>query len=205
MLIEIFIRWVKKTLVLGCAVDYRVIFHDECRNNAAGSVALPYFSKIAQFDLPTQRTLMRGRLDLETEQENITASLTSFTKMIEGFKQIPLPIPQAAQLVSSKITERAGAWTGMISYVGGIRWSERLESHLKSIAVFYSPFAIAPYFMGIEDKGIWHLTCVQADPSDRLIKEIYRLLQRETGEATLIDRGTWVFDGLYLENMPTVS
>lgn len=194
-----------KTLVLGCAVDYRRVFPDGCRNNASGSVALPYFSKIAQSDLPTQRTIMRARLDLETQAENLVASLTTFSRATESFKQIPLPIPQAAQLVSAQISQSTTAWAGMISYVGGLRWNPELDSHIRSIAVFYSPFAIAPYFMGIEEKGIWHLTCTQVDDSERLIKEVYRLFQEETKDVILIDRGTWDFDGLYLENIPSIS
>jgi hypothetical protein len=196
----------EKTLAIGCAVDYRPIFHDDCRDNAAGSIVLPYFSKIAQFDLPTQRTLLRARLDLETQEENLVASLNSFSSMTQSFRQIPLPIPQAAQFVSSQIAKGVNSTrTTMISYVGGLRWKKELDSHLRSIAVFYSPFAISPYFMGIEDQGIWHLTCTQADNSDRLIKEVYRLLQAETADVAFTDRGIWDFDGLYLDNIPSIS
>jgi len=196
----------EKTIAIGCAVDYRPLFHDDCRNNAAGNVVFPYFSKIAQFDLPTQRTIMRARLDLETQEENLIAGLTPLAGMVNSFKQIPLPIPETSKIISSKITSSASASrTTMVSYVGGVRWAKELNSHLKGIAVFYSPFAVAPYFMGIEDQGIWHLTCTQADDSDRLMKEIYRLLQKETPDVAYIDRGIWVFDGLYLENIPTIS
>ena len=71
----------EKTIAIGCAVDYRPLFHDDCRNNAAGNVVFPYFSKIAQFDLPTQRTIMRARLDLETQEENLIAGLTPLAGM----------------------------------------------------------------------------------------------------------------------------
>lgn len=196
----------EKTIALGCAVDYRPIFHDDCSNNAAGSVALPYFSKIAEFDLPMQRTIMRARLDLETQEENLIVGLTPFAGMVNSFKQIPLPILEASKIISSKITSSASASrTTMVSYVGGVRWNKELDEHLRSIAVFYSPFAVASCFMGIEDQGIWHLTCTQADNSDRLIKEICHLLQKETSDVTFTDRGIWVFDGLYLDHIPTIS
>lgn len=195
-----------RVIPIGCAVDYRPIFHDDCRSNGSGSILLPYFSKIAQYDLSTQRTLLRGRLDLETQEENLIAGLTETCKQFASFKQIPLPIPQAAEVISAHIEAAAGTnRTTQISYVGGVRWPAKLDAHLKSIAVFYAPFAVSPYFMGIEDQGIWHLTCTQVDDSDKLCKEIYRLLKIETNDVTFIDRGIWAFDGLHLDRMPSLD
>jgi hypothetical protein len=195
-----------QTIAIGCAVDYRPIFHDDCRNNGVGSIVLPYFSKIAQYELPMQRTLLRGRLDLETQEENLIAGMTALSGWFSAFKKIPLPAPQAAQMVSEKIEASAGtSRTAMISYVGGVRWPASLDVHLKSIAVFYAPFACSPYFMGIEDQGLWHLSCTQVDESDKLCQEIYRLLSQEIPEARFSDRGVWAFDGLHLERMPALE
>jgi len=189
----------------GTAVDNRVIFKDDAINNAATSLMLPYFPRMADMDFSLQVTALRARLELEIQPENMITGLNAMVNMVKSFTSVPMPVTAASALISSKIAAAKNGRTFQTSYVGAVRLPEEIQKHVDGITVLYSPFCIPTYIMAIENDGILRFVFTQNCESDVLVREFYRLLKDRIPETVFTDKGIRKFDGFYLEHMETVS
>ncbi|MCI2068591.1 MAG: hypothetical protein LKJ88_03335 [Bacilli bacterium] len=190
-----------KLIIGGSAVDYRVIFKDEVINNAAGGTILPCFSRMKDLDLPTQMTIIRARLDLELQKENLIADMQDFINRTEAFKSIPLPVEQVPGLIYSKISAMKSQRDFYISYVGGVRFPHQMQEHIQDLEVSFPPFLMPNYIMGIETNGILNISLTQGFTNPALSENLYKLLKKEIPETILINRGIQDYDELDLSKV----
>ena len=186
----------EKIILGGSAVDYRAIFRDQAVNNGAGSVLMPYFPQMEKLDLGTQATVMRARMDLELQPENLISGMNFLLELIRKFKAIPLPVAEVPALIKSR--SGGSQRTFLVSYVGGLRLPPAVQKHVERIALTYVPYPIPTYFTAIENNGVLRITCVQNYAGDALAREFYRLLKTYIPQTAFGDRGLQQFDSFYL-------
>ena len=190
-----------KLITCGSAVDYRAIFKDVAINNASGGAMIPCLPKMKNFDLPTQMTIIRARLDLELQKANLIAGMEDIMNRMKAFQAIPLPVEKIPGIIMTKLKERKPQLDFYVSYVGGVRFPAKLQEHIENLTVSYPSFLLPTYMMGIENNGILNLTFTQSFANPAFIQNFYKLLKQEIPEAELIDRGKREYDCLVLSEV----